>query len=274
VNVWRQPEMGCNRSHPALFQACGLWQWCTHLDFLEKFFQLWKNGVFGLFLAFVCKNAYFCISHSWWLHIYTETCEKIVHTLPQTVLSTDDPVTIVTLLVLYEDYIILCNCDACRSGICIQPSTTDGALFQFIFLSILAYVRDSDASCKGKLVTWSSKRAQCSWWPAPPNIFQVPNCPEPCHDVTERCRAWWAGAAWSIRLTWPKTECLLRLISSFMDSSCEKVATSLFMTNLYQRMPTICLWFVVWKASSFAISAFNSVHVAEAYSSDVRTHVL
>jgi len=35
-------------------------------------------------------------------------------------------------------------------------------------------------------------------------LLQVPNCPEPCHDVTERCRVWWAGAAWSIRLTWPK----------------------------------------------------------------------
>jgi len=49
----------------------------------------------------------------------------------------------------------------------------------------------------------SEGRVLCSWWPAPPSIFrwpgcllQVSNCPEPCHDVTERHRAWWAGA-WS-----------------------------------------------------------------------------
>jgi len=46
-------------------------------------------------------------------------------------------------------------------------------------------------------------------------LLQVSNCREPCRDVTERYRAWWAEAAWSIRLTWPKRECLLRLIASF-----------------------------------------------------------
>jgi len=56
-------------------------------------------------------------------------------------------------------------------------------------------------------------------------LFQVPNCPEPCRDVTERCRVWWTGAAWSIRLSWPKRECLLRLIPSFMDGSCETAGT-------------------------------------------------
>jgi len=95
-------------------------------------------------------------------------------------------------------------------------------------------------------------------------LLQVPNCPEPCRDVTERCRVWCAGAAWSIRLTWPKTECLFRLIASFMDGSCERVATSSFVTNSYQKMPSIRLWFVIWKASSFTISAFNSVHVSGA----------
>jgi len=105
-------------------------------------------------------------------------------------------------------------------------------------------------------------------------LLQVPNCPEPCRDVTERCRAWWAGAAWSLRLTWPKRECLLRLIASFMDSSCDRVATSTFVTNSYQRMSSIRLWFVIWKASSFAIPAFNSVHTSEAYSSDDRTQEL
>jgi len=109
-------------------------------------------------------------------------------------------------------------------------------------------------------------------WPG--CLLQVPNCPEPCRDVTERCRAWCAGAAWSIRLTWLKRECLLRLIASFMDGSCERVATSTFVTNSYQKMPSIRLWFVIWKASSLAISAFNSVHVSEASSSDDRTHVL
>jgi len=38
-----------------------------------------------------------------------------------------------------------------------------------------------------------------------------------------------------------------------MGGSCERVATSMFVTNLYQRMPSIRLWFVIWKASSFAI---------------------
>jgi len=32
-------------------------------------------------------------------------------------------------------------------------------------------------------------------------LLQVSNCPEPWCDVTERCRAWWAGAAWSICLS-------------------------------------------------------------------------
>jgi len=105
-------------------------------------------------------------------------------------------------------------------------------------------------------------------------LLQVSNCPEPCHDMTERCRAWWAGAAWSIRLTWPKRECLLWLIASFMDGSCERVATSTFVTNSYQRMPSIRFWFVIWKASSFAISASNSIHVSKAYNSDNRTHEL
>jgi len=80
-------------------------------------------------------------------------------------------------------------------------------------------------------------------------LLQVPNCPEPCRDVTETCRAWWAGAAWSIRVPWPKRECLLWLIASFMDGSCERVATSTFVTNSHQRMPSIRrLWFVIWKA--------------------------
>jgi len=123
------------------------------------------------------------------------------------------------------------------------------------------------------------KRVMCScstqhFRGRPGCFLQVSNCPEPWRDETERCRAWWAGAAWSTRLTWPKRECLLRLIASFMDGSCKRVATSTFVTNLYQRMPSIRLWFVIWKASSFAISAFNSVHVSEAYISDDRTHEL
>jgi len=81
-------------------------------------------------------------------------------------------------------------------------------------------------------------------------FLQVPNCPGPCRDVTESCRTWWTRAAWSIRLTWPKRECLLRLIAFFMDGSCERMATSSFVTSSYQKMPSIRLW----KASSFAIS--------------------
>jgi len=119
------------------------------------------------------------------------------------------------------------------------------------------------------LVVTCSTQHFCRW---PGCILQVPNCPEPCHDMTERCRAWWAGAVWSICLTWPKRACLLRLMASLMDGSCERVATSTFVTNSYQRMLSICLWFVMWKVSSFAISAFNSVHVSEAHSSDYRTH--
>jgi len=88
-------------------------------------------------------------------------------------------------------------------------------------------------------------------------LLKVPSCPEPCRDVTKRCRAWWAGATWSIRLTWPKRECLLRLIASFIDGSCERVVTSTFVTNSYQKMPS--LWFVIWKNSSLfqIISFFN-----------------
>jgi len=48
----------------------------------------------------------------------------------------------------------------------------------------------------------------------------------------------------------------------------------MFVTNSYQNMLSIRLWFVIWKASSFAISAFNSVHVSEAYSSDDSTDEL
>jgi len=47
-------------------------------------------------------------------------------------------------------------------------------------------------------------------------LLQVPNRPEPCRVVTEWCRVWWAGADLSIRLTWPKRECLIRLIASFI----------------------------------------------------------
>jgi len=42
-------------------------------------------------------------------------------------------------------------CDICRSRICLQPSTADGTLFQFILLSILDYGRDSYVSGKGIL---------------------------------------------------------------------------------------------------------------------------
>jgi len=69
-------------------------------------------------------------------------------------------------------------------------------------------------------------------------LLEVPNCLERCRDVTERCRAWWAGAAFSIRLTWPKQES--PLTASFIGGSCETVATSSFVTNSYQRMPSIC----------------------------------
>jgi len=120
--------------------------------------------------------------------------------------------------------------------------------------------------------TPSRRREPCAHG-APPSIIAddlvVPNCCEPCYDVMERCRAWWTGAAWSIHLTWPKRVCLLWLIASFMDGSCERVAT-MFVTDSYQKVPSIHLWFIIWKASSFAISAFNSVHVSEGYSSDDR----
>jgi len=43
----------------------------------------------------------------------------------------------------------------------------------------------------------------------PACLLQFWNCPEPCRDVTERCRAWWAGAVWSIHVTWPRRECHL-----------------------------------------------------------------
>jgi len=110
-----------------------------------------------------------------------------------------------------------------------------------------------------------------SWmtWLSPPGA----KLSEPCRDVTKRCRAWWTEAAWSIRLTWPNRECL-RLIVSFIDGSCEGLATSTFVTNSYQRTLSVRLWFVVWKASSFAISASNCVHVSEAYSKDDKIHEL
>jgi len=79
------------------------------------------------------------------------------------------------------------------------------------------------------VVTYSTQHSRRR----PGCLLQVSNCPEPCRDVTERCRAWWAGAAWSTRLTWPKREYLLRLIVLFMDGSCERVVISTFVTNSY-----------------------------------------
>jgi len=60
-------------------------------------------------------------------------------------------------------------------------------------------------------------------------------------------------------------ESLLWLIASFMGGSCERISTSTFVTNSYQKMPSIRLWFAIWKASCFVISAFNSVHVSLYY---------
>jgi len=84
--------------------------------------------------------------------------------------------------------------------------------------------------------------ALCSWWPAPLSIFAdnlvvSSRCQTVLSLVVtwQRCRAWWTGAAWSIRLTWPKRECLLRFIASFMDGSCDRVATSTFVANSYRR---------------------------------------
>jgi len=56
-------------------------------------------------------------------------------------------------------------------------------------------------------------------------LLQVSNCPESCHDVTERCRAWWAGAAWSIRLMWPKR--VSSATYSFIHGQCESKCTKL-----------------------------------------------
>jgi len=119
-----------------------------------------------------------------------------------------------------------------------------------------------------------NETALCMSWPAPPSVLVDSLV------VFSRCQtvqspvvswpaiAWCAWAAWSIRLTWRKRECLLRLIASFMGS-CERMATFSFVTNSYPRMPNIPFWFATWKASSFA---FSSVHISEAYSSDDRTH--
>jgi len=57
------------------------------------------------------------------------------------------------------------------------------------------------------------ERALCSWWPAPPSIFAddlvvSSRCQTVLNPVVTWLWAWWAGAAWSIRMTWPKRECL------------------------------------------------------------------
>jgi len=98
-----------------------------------------------------------------------------------------------------------------------------------------------------------------------------------CQAVLSRFLSWLKSVGLGgqeLVLTWPKRECLLRLIASYMDGSKKRVAMSSFVTYWYQRMPSIRLWFVIWKASSFAISAFNIVHVLEAFTSDDRTHEL
>jgi len=130
------------------------------------------------------------------------------------------------------------------------PSTGRSALHAY---RSVATLQASEGESPLLVVTCSTQHFR-----GPPGcLLKVPSCPEPCRDVTKRCTAWWAGAAWFIRLMWPKRECLLRLIASFMDGSCERVATSTFVTNSYQKMPSIRLWFVIWKNSSlFPIISF------------------
>jgi len=79
-----------------------VWGWCMRLDFWKKFFNCEKLKFLACFCGF-CKNTNFSTPLAQWRHVYTETaytlCEWILNTLPQTVQSTEDPVTIATLLV-------------------------------------------------------------------------------------------------------------------------------------------------------------------------------
>ena len=105
----------------------------------------------------------------------------------------------------------------------------------------------------------------------PRGLLHVPSCPKPCRVVTERCRAWCAGAAWSMRLTWSKRACLRWLMVLIMGGSSDSLATSSFLTKSYQWIPSIRLWFIIRKPWSFTALSFNNVHVSEAYRSTDRT---
>jgi len=118
------------------------------------------------------------------------------------------------------------------------------------------------------------ERALCSWWPAPPSIFADDLI------VSSRCqtvqspvvswlrdvrRAWWARAAGSIRLKWPKRVSPPTYSFIYVRQLWEggDFHVSIGLTNSYQKMPSIRIWCIIWKVSSFAISAFNSVHVSK-----------
>jgi len=103
------------------------------------------------------------------------------------------------------------------------------------------------------------ERTLCSWWPAPPSIFAdglVVFCR--CPTVLSPVVTWLRGVGLGGQeqpdpYAWRGQRECLRLIASFLDGSCERVATSTFVTNSYQRMPSIRLWFVMWKASSVSL---------------------
>jgi len=98
------------------------------------------------------------------------------------------------------------------------------------------------------------ERVLCSWWPASPSIFADDLV------VSSRCQTVLSPVVTWLRdvglgryeqpdpYAWRgQRECLLRLIASFLHGSCKRVATSTFVTNSYQKMLSIRLWFVIEK---------------------------
>jgi len=70
---------------------CLVRRWCAHLDFWKKIFNCCKIGILHMVASHVNRKSIYV----------APPCEWILHTLPRTMRSTEDPVTLITLLVCW-----------------------------------------------------------------------------------------------------------------------------------------------------------------------------
>jgi len=113
-----------------------------------------------------------------------------------------------------------------------------------------------------------------TWWThllfgRPGRRFQSRPGRRPSDRSTWARRAWWTGTSSLSLAIWPKIVMRRLAICSPTEARpvCDETVALLMLS--IQRIPDICRWHLIWKASRVLRSAANNVHVSAAYRTDM-----